>query len=334
MTLLDRRLRQVVTHRLACGRPGLRDDNGRPGAPTMLDHLEITFSEQQKNGAFIADTEAMRRLPLLDQRYTAEKPRRLPIRVDDDDIDVFLSQEYQARVTLPVLDRATKEPVIGPDGKPRRVPRVWCRGNGAQAKRLDASQMEVDIPCNANPFTFSARTEDELLPILRTGKYDVGDGKRCPFAQNGDGKRGPTCKPTTLLLCRCDVVSNVGAWCRVVSHGHATADRIRQTLLDIKAKMPGGMLRDVPLDLVLTMRPSSNPVTRGRLLPALHIELRLQYEDTIRLLDANLQQGMRVLGAVKEQRRLLAAAKEELEDGDDAEAPEMVVEGQEGGGRL
>jgi hypothetical protein len=321
--------RKVVTHRIACGRPG------RP--PKALDYLEITTTEQPaQDAAFPIDDAAMQALVDLGPRYALPadktggviKTRRIPIRVDSSVIDEFLLQAYRCRVSAPVKGRDghVLERVAG---EPLMRPQVWCSGDGVEAHRgLEAKK---PIPCNASP-RFPDRDQSELVQLLRKASaHDPNDGKRCPFAQNGNAKAGPTCKPESVLICRSDVVANVGAFCRVRSHGHYTADALASSFAAIKAKMPGGLLTDVPLDLVLAMKrfpvPGSTATTAK---PVLHVELRLPVEDTVRLLNANLQAHLQVEQAQK--RMLLAAAAEA--DTDEAAEEYITVDGAEGGGGL
>lgn len=324
MPLLDRRHRRIVTHRIACGRPG------RP--PMKLDHLEITTNEQLiKDGPFVVDNEAMLRLVALGERYVTPradgksiarediKPRRIPIRCPDDDIDSFLVQRYESRRMLRV--RAPDGTWLKKkDGEDVRQLGVWCAGDGVTARRLGAGGQHETIPCCSSPrfddgTGFEGRPHADVIEMVRgTKAHDPRDGKRCPFAQNHDAMLGPICRPTTEMFVHCDVVANLGALCRVRSHAHSSADGIRQSLEQIKARMPGGMLRNVPLDLVLQMRRMGVPNSNATALqPELHIELRLDYDDTVRLLTANLQQQL----ALTDTRKLLLAAKNETATDDE-----------------
>jgi hypothetical protein len=321
--------RKVVTHRIACGRPG------RP--PRSLDYLEITTTEQPaQDAAFPIDDAAMQALVDLGPRYAlpadktggAIKPRRIPVRVDSDTIDEFLMQAYRCRVAAPVIGR-DGEPLMKGPGQPLMRPQVWCAGDGVEAHR--GIKDKKPIACCASP-KHAPRAQDELLQLLRKSSlHNPADGKRCPFAQNNDAKAGPTCKPETVLICRSDVVANVGAFCRIRSHGHFTADALRNSFEQIKGKMPNGLLTDVPLDLVLTMKrfavPGSTATTAK---PVLHVELRLPVEETVRLLNANLQQHLQVAQA---SRRLLAAAVIEA-DTDEAAEEYLTVDGADGAGGL
>lgn len=323
--LKDRKPRRVVTHRIACGRPGKT-------RPTALDHFEVTLAEAADDGSFPVDREAHRRLAELG--YQAEKPKRIPIRLLSDDIDESLHQAYESRAKLPVLG-PDGEPVRGRDGESATRLAVWCSGDGETAHRRTASGDTQRIPCCASP-GFPPRRGDELSAILgRRAKHDPLDGKRCPFAQNNDPRLGPTCKPTTELFCRTDVAGGIGGLARFRSHGHMTADAIRTSLEQIKVAMPGGVLTDVPLDLVLTMRQVSVPGSTIRTMkPQVHVELRLPPEETVRLLQANLAARGQVLDA----RRMLTEARAASMDEDtgqewpETSASAPVLEAHTGGG--
>jgi hypothetical protein len=324
--LLDRKPRKVVTHRIACGRPG------RP--PTKLDFLEVTGTEQKsQDGPYEVDWRAMWALaaPEFSGRYIPPradgkpieqgdlKPRRIPVRCPSDRIDEFLEQEYQSRRPLRVK---------GPDGSwakdkaggDVRRPGVWCRGDGKTASRLGGMGTWQVIPCNSSP-SHPERPHADVLSILRGAEHSPFDGSRCPFAQNRDARLGPTCLPTSELYVHCDVVANIGGLCRVRSHGHRSADALRQSLEEIQARMPGGILRMVPLDLVLQLERMQNPLGSGSSLqPVLHLELRLSYEDTMRVMEANLRAQMSLGSAAIETRKLLEAAREERTSDDEIEA--------------
>lgn len=307
-----------------------------------LDYFEITTTEQEKQDApFAIDQDAMARLVELGPRYAKApegngviKPRRVPIRVDSDKIDDFLMQEYRVRVPAPVMARDGVTPLMKTATERLMRPQVWCHGNGVQAFRGFGDDKRP-IPCNASP-SFPPRPQDELMKLLKRGKdHNPEDGKRCPFAQNNDGRAGPMCKPETVQIQRCEAVAGVGAFARFRSHGHGTADAMRNSIEQIKKKMPDGILSDVPLDLVLTMKrfpvPGSSATTAK---PVVHVELRLPVEDTVRLLNANLQQHMQVSEGRK---RMLLEAKVEA-DTDEAAAEyidtHVVVAGADGGGGL
>ncbi len=318
--LEDRRRRPVVTHRIACGRPG------KP--PVKLDYLEITYNQTDRGDAYVLDAAAMERLATLGPQYTRlvdvevqepggvskrvkqNRPRRIPIRLFDDDLDVVVDQEYRARAPMPVK-KPNGEPMMDGD-KPVTRTGVFCHGNGKEAHRLTAGGGEKTIRCCASP-SFEPRTDAELAQILgRRAVHNPEDGKRCPFAQNGNPKAGPKCVPETTLFVLSDVVSNIGGVCRIRTHAHSSADTLVRSLQDIKARMPGGLLRNVPLDLVLEMKQLPQPGT-GKLQnqPILHIELALPYEKAVQLIEAGLQSEMRALGTVKESRKLLASARDE-----------------------
>ena len=215
--LLDRENKKVVTRRIACGIPG------RP--PKSLDYFEITLTEQSgRDAPFEVDKAAMDALVGYGEQYKTR--RRIPIRVDSDDIEDFLVQAYTSRAPLPQL-RRDGAPLLDGDGKGVLRPKIWCSGDGRLAKRLTRDGGLDQIRCNCSP-RLTARTPDELTQLLtKRMKHNPDDGKRCPFAQNGNEKIGPTCKPETVLICRADVVSNVGSFCRFRSHGHMTADALR-----------------------------------------------------------------------------------------------------------
>lgn len=324
--LKDRKPRKVITHRIACGRPGTASTYF-----SALDHFEITSVERQDNKSlFPVDAAAMAKLAELG--YSSEKPTRVPIRVDSDTIEDFLTQEYEARVMLPIVG-FDGEPQRDAEGATVKRPQVWCHGDGVEATR-GVGDATKKIPCCSSPFTYKPRTQLQMRDILskKTG-YSPDDGLRCPYAQNSNAKLGPACKPSTTMLVRCDAIANVGAMARVVSHGHNTADRLVSSLRDIKSMMPGGLLRNVPLDLVLVMKRIAEPGTsRSKLQPVLHVELRLPVEQTISLMQANLQASLQIEAGM---RGLLASARVEAKDhGDEFPDVSAVVVGGEGGGNL
>lgn len=319
--------KKVITHRIAAGRPG----ESERSAPSALDHFEITLNERPKHyGAFPRDHEAHARLADFGVADT-QKPRRIPIRVDSDEIDDFLLQEYQSRRSLTVLDRLG-QPILK-DGEPVRRPTLWCHGDGVEAKRMAGDRTWNTIPCRSAP-SFQPWKPDELVQLLKGKAIPdlASDQHRCPFAQNTDARAGPTCKPTTVLICRSDVIGGLGTFARFRSHGHQTADALRASLTQIKSKMPNGTLRDVPLYLVMRMVPTASPTGHVTPKPVIHAELRLSYDDTIKLLDANLRLQMQVAGQLEAQRALLLKAHSEVNDEVDGEFEPATIVGADGGG--
>lgn len=340
MFLKDRRKKPVITHRISCGRVSGTGQNTRI---EKLDGFEITtFERIGKDGHYVVDRAAMDALEAFGPRYVhkrakrdGDKPgeetgpivlaRRIPIRVDSDDIEDFVTQRYESRAPLPI---------IGRDGKPIMVnattlmkkPQVWCHGDGESAMRLSMDTKTWKstwnkIRCCSSP-DCTPRSGKDLVELLDAGasKHNPEDGFRCPYAQNIDKDAGPTCGPVTKLICRSDVVANIGAFCRFQTHAHSSGDFVVESLMEIKRQMPGGILRNVPLDLVLEMKLLGRPGGHSALQPVSHIELRLTADDTVRLIEANLAVEMRALGAVQESRKLLAAARvEEAEIEEDGE---------------
>jgi hypothetical protein len=108
---------------------------------------------------------------------------------------------------------------------------------------------------------------------------------------------------------------------------------MRSSLEQIKSRMPNGILRDVPLMLVLRMVPTPNPTGGMKPQPVVHVELRLPYDATIRLLDENLKLQMSIAGQLAEREHLLLKARDEKDDEVDGEFEPAIV-GAEGGGGL
>lgn len=330
MSFKDRSVdKKVVTHRIAVGRPG----ESERSAPSALDHFEITLNERPRGfGLFPVDHEAHKRLADFGVADTT-KPRRVPIRVDADDIDAFLLQEYQSRRKLTVLDRMGQV-LVNNKGEEVTRPTLWCHGDGVSAQRMTRDRSFNTVPCRSSP-KYRPWPEGELAQLLKGKAVSemASDDHRCPFSQNSDNRAGPTCKPTTVLICRCDVVGGLGTFARFRSHGHQTADAMRSSLEQIKSRMPNGILRDVPLMLVLRMVPTPNPTGGMKPQPVVHVELRLPYDATIRLLDENLKLQMSIAGALLAREHLLLKAHAEKDDEVDGEF-EPVLAGAEGGGGL
>lgn len=310
--LRDRTRRKVITHRLAMGRPGNKNGTGKERAPSRLDHFEITTNSPDANGQFPVDREAMARLDkadVLGRKYDTQKPRRLPIRVDSDNIEDFMVQRYECRI--PKEGGGTE---------------VFCHGDGATAHRLVGRGVRKEIRCCARPQFgdgkgYPDRTPKELDDILsRRVRHNPEDGLRCPFAQNTNAKEGPTCEPVTELVVRCDVATGVGARARFRSHGHRTADQVYGSLLDIKEMMPGGMLQNIPLDLCMQMVRLGDS---GYLQPVAHIELRISPDRAAELASAHAQKRAHLEGQVSEARRLLAEARVQLDEDAEENAAEF-----------
>lgn len=331
MFLKDRRKKPVITHRISCGRVS---GSGEYTRIEKLDGFEITtFERIGKDGYYVVDRTAMDALEVWGERYVHKRndegkitlARRIPIRVDSDNIEDFVSQRYESRAPLPILGRDGK-PIMKNATTLMKKPQVWCHGDGESAMRLSMDTKTWKstwnkIRCCSSP-DCTPRSQKDLVELLDAGasKHNPEDGCRCPYAQNVDKDAGPTCGPVTKLICRSDVVANIGAFCRFQTHAHSTGDYVVESLLEIKKQMPGGILRNVPLDLVLEMKLIGRPGGHSALQPVSHIELRLNAEDTVRLIEANLASEMRALGAVQESRKLLAAARvEEAEIVDDGE---------------
>lgn len=350
MTLKDRTTRKVVTHRIACGRPGNPNGHGRDKSPSRLDYFEITGVEQDPaTGQFAVETEAMKNLASFGPRYATNngdkdnpqpRPRRIPIRVASDDIDEFMPQAYRSRTMLPVVNSdGTPKMVLRKGGsEPVQLTRLqpWCEGDGATAKRLYGGE-RISIPCRCSPK--NERPLDDLQQLLtKRAKHDpVADERRCPWAQNASlastpdapawAKASPVCKPETVLICTCDALGSIGSFARFRSHGHYTADAMVASLEEIKSHI--GVLAGVPLDLVLMMKRINVPGSSMSGMQAIvHVELRMSVDDTVRLLAANLQSRLSIM----EQRKTLQLARTEAEDIDAEFTP--LLTGREGGGGL
>lgn len=337
MPYKDRRPRPVITHRISCGRVS---GSGRETRVVKLDHLEITTFDKVGDGPYLVDFSAMNALasPPFGQRYvfkteevdfkTKDKAsgaevvekkrrvvgaRRIPIRVDSDTIDDFLTGNYESTAMLQIPGRHG-------GFEEKRRPTVWCRGDGETAQRLSMADQKTwrQIRCCANP-EHQARSAKDLRAALEAGPDadNPASGFRCPWAQNDDGKAFPRCSPVTTLICRSDVVSNIGAFCRYRTHAHSSSDYLYESLGEIKKQMPGGILRNVPLDLVLEMKNLPRPGGGMALQPVCHVELRVTLDESVRLLEANLRQEMGALNAAAEQKRLLLQARQEVEEEDD-----------------
>jgi hypothetical protein len=299
MPLLDRTHVKLVTH-------SLNFASWAGGAPTRLDHwiickLGVHDAKQE------VDREAMENLRTMSffKGDGEVKVRKLPIRVDSDNIDDFLDQNYVMRALKPVLDK-DGQPVMGTNGKPKNESYVACKGNGVDASRLASTKSNTwnKIPCNA-ALTFPERDNPELVALItRKTRHDPNDGKRCPFAQNNNPQNGLICKPETVLTCRCDAIGTVGSFARFRSHGHKTADRMVSTFREIQQKL--GFLADVPLWLCLEKIMINTP--RGRTaMQVAHVELRVSADEALRLTEARLAQRAQL---EDRRRQLRLAAKE------------------------
>lgn len=341
MQLQDRRTTKVVVARIACGRPARKGEK----APSSLDYIEITTTEKGPDGLFIVDQEAMQRLLALGPKYAEEvddgrggkviKARRVPIRLTSDKVSDCIQQEYRSRVTMPMLDAEGKEK-RNEAGEVLTSTRVWCHGNGREAKRTMKGGVEVTIPCRPSP-SHADRPQAELVQILtRSVKHDpLTDTGRCPYAQNRNNKMGPVCKPETVGVVRSDVVNGLGTYSRFRSHGHYTADAVGASLQEIQAAIPGGVMDGVPLDLCLKMQKIATPPD-GRLMPkpVLYLELRLTPEETVQLIQSNLRNRTAFIQAQAEERKLLAAAHAQVEEDEAVDGEFSTIAGSEGGGGL
>lgn len=299
MSLLDRNIRPLITHSL-----NFAEWSG--GAPKRLDHwiiCKVGVHESKQE----LDRDAMENLRKLGYAPATGdvKVRRMPIRVDSDNIDDFLPQDYKCRAKKPILDKDGNQLLV--DGKPKHETFVFCQGNGVEASRLSAKDGTWrSIPCCSRPFYdgkgFKDRPQPALYEILvKKQKYDVNDGLRCPYAQNSDPSIAPVCKPESVLTCRCDAIGSLGTFARYRSHGHKTADRLRSTFEEIKKQL--GFLADVPLDLVLSKQRINTP--RGpTAMQVAHVELRVSFDEALRLTEARLAQR----ALIEDRRRLLMAS--------------------------
>jgi hypothetical protein len=310
VALLDRSPAKLITHTLGFAVYG-------GGAPQRKDWWFINKTGADNDQ--VVDYDAMANLVGLG--YAKEGTRaedikvtKLPIRVDSDDIEDFLDQAYRMRAQKPLLDKDGNPVIV--NGKQKVETFIGCQGNGVEASRLQADGSWANIPCCNKPWHeatktgFKDRPHPEFIAILRRQKrHDPTDGLRCPYAQNSDPKQGLKCTPESVLTCRCDAIGALGTFARYRSHSHHTADRLRATFEEIKAKL--GFLTDVPLNLVLSKKVINTP--RGRTgMQVVHVELRVTYDEALRLTERRL--AMRA--QLEDQRaRLLLAAKEP--DGED-----------------
>ncbi len=346
MLMKDRTHRKVITHRIAAGRPNNPTIvSGHGKWLHSLDYFELTGVEQDPvTLQFAVDKLAMDRLPSFGEQYSATKPRRIPIRLASDLLEDSLTQAYRSRAMLPV---------IGADGNPKMGMRQgdteaspimrlqpWCEGDGQTARRLTGGGERVSIPCHASP-KCGERPLPQLLELLgKKAKHDpVVDTLRCPWAQNASvgglkdappiAKKAPTCKPETVLICHCDAIGGVGSFARFRSHGHYTADNLRSSLEEIQKQL--GFLAGVPLDLVMMMvRIPAPGGGAGKLQPVVHAELRIGAEETIRLMEHNLNARLAITAGSKQ----LAAARLEAEEAIDAEFTAPLTAGNDGGGSI
>ncbi len=292
MPLRDRTHGPVITHRVAYGRPG------RP--PQRLDYFEITSSSIDGE-KFPVDEQAHANLSdaRFGDRYRSDKPRRIPIRVDSDDIDEFLHQQYECRIKK--------------DGRVH----LWCSGDGIEAQRKTRDG-DRTIRCSNKPESMGGqqeRVQRDLVELLKKpGSHDPADSMRCPFAQNRDPKAGPKCDPVTNFIFRCDAIGNLGGRARFRSHSHATADRLRSSLLEIRDAMPGGILAHVPLDLCMTMKTMVMPNGRTTKQPVAHVELRCTFDEAIALISTKLQAIGAAEQDVRNHRLLTAALHDDVPD--------------------
>lgn len=313
----DRQKRRVISHRVAVGRIGRKRPDGRRSAPSKLDHFEITSCELEDDG-FARDEEAHARLSEYGNP-DPDNPTELPIRVDSDNIDDWLLQEYQCHIKAR-------------DGQMR----IWCHGDGVTAHRLQRDGTSKDVPCMSKPESIGGAPERnlrDLVPLLRAPSTDVPTkAHRCPFAQNRDPKDGPRCLPTTEMVFRLEVVNNIGSRARFRSHAHGTADELRNSLEDIQDMMPGGVLQHVPLSLVVRKRKTSIPGGKSTWQPAVSARLRVDLDRAIELVNHQLQ----ARGALAERvthARLLERARTELATEDEVAAEwSEVAERPSGGG--
>lgn len=342
MTLLkDRSRKRSVTHRIACGRPGNPQASGKERYFSSLDHFEITGVEQARGtDQFTVDTEAMKRLVAFDDGVRYKDRRRVPVRLDSNNIEDFLKQEYESRASLPVLGAdgtqkmwTQKNQDTGRDELvPAKMVQVWCHGDGQTAKRRQKDGKEKPIRCCADKRNLVERTPDELAQLLsRRVAHLPEDGKLCPWMQNDNAKAAPQCKPTTLLVCRSDVVNNLGSFCKFRSSGHNTADELFTSLDDIKRQL-GNYLEDVPLDLVLVMKNIRHGGT-GRPQPIVHVELRADLDATYRYVNERLKNKQAMLQAAST-KALLPEAMKAAGELEDEEFSRVVADHQKPGGAL
>jgi hypothetical protein len=298
--LLDREPKKIITHALTFaewtgGAPKRKDYwmVVRLGASDSKHELDIAAMENLRTMGFFAGTGDV-------------KVRKLPIRVDSDDLEDFIDQSYQLRVNVPVRDK-NGAVVKKANGQDQHKSECICKGDGVNASRMAKGGVWNAIPCGAN-INLPARPNAELLQILRKEKqHDPHDGLRCPFAQNGDKNLGPKCGPETVVTCRCDVVGNIGGFARYRSHSHHTADRLVSSFREIREKL--GFLADVPLWLCMEKQTINTPDGR-RPMELVHVELRVTADEALRLMEARLAQR----ALIEDRKRKLLMAKNEPDD--------------------
>lgn len=296
MLLKDRRKVDVIRYRVAIGRP--KTDSRK--APERLDHFEVTETSVDASGDFVLAR------PIMDELGKA--PREVPILVDSDNIEDFVSQAYECREK------------IG-----NRVG-MYCRGDGVKAKRKSARGLVV-IDCKAAPQRddgtgYPSRSPLELAAALKKwGSWQ--EPYRCAMAQNHNPKDGLRCSPTTEMVFRLAHAAG-GGFARYRSHGHATADRIVQSLRDIQ-QITAGQLRGVPLKLVATRKRMTDPTGRPVTQTVVHVELAMSPQDALRVALEGMQSRAQLEDGLRTVRAYLAAPRspEELAS-IDAEFPTEV----------
>jgi len=209
--------------------------------PTKTDYFQIFRMQRNSNGTPVVDHEAT-------NEFDSEgKPRRIKIWLlsDDPDINFFTSYMYYFR------------------GK------LVCRGDGETAERRVINKNDATVSAQFYPLS---KDGTSLIKEGKPTEEDVKGScnrKTCPFALNR------SCKPHGILMCllrRATTVPNLGGTYKFRTSSFYTVTGMMGSLQALHDTL-GGILKDIPLELVLTTRTVNTADGPRRTIHVAHVEI-------------------------------------------------------------
>ncbi len=287
-----------ITRRVSAGLPATKDRN----YPEKLDHFII--SKDAKGDAFIKDVEAHKVVG-------SDAPRRINIRLMSDVLEDNLHIQHALWVG----------------------PRCMCSGDGEAALRqIDGDRKKFPVPCHSNAEVWPPRAPEDLLllkkkvaelnnaskdPVFNARGNDAratlkmleadvpSDPYRCVF--KGMEKGG--CKVTTRLIFRIDGLSG---FARYQSHGSNTARELLTSFALIQRET-GGVLRNIPLVLVVKWMRISQPDGKSANAPIVHVEAgNMDPQALAALAAAEVKARAGLETSIAQDRKMLQAAQAEI----------------------
>lgn len=272
-----------ITRRVGVGRPPAAEGKG----PSKIDFFEITSAYQSDK--FVRDAEA--------HKVVGEQPKRLNIRLLSDDPNDSLVVRHQLWVGA----------------------RMRCEGNGEQAIRGGKV-----IECHASRERWADRdpmevarlkkeAQESLPPAEKQKRLALLDASlardnptapvRCFFAQIDQG-----CKVTSSLIFEID---NLPGLNRFRSHGMATGREL-MTSMQLMLRETGGVLRGLPLALVVKWQRVTTPDGKSVGAPIVHLEARAWGElKSLAAVEISTRRGLE--SKIMDERRLLQAVHADVD---------------------